>query len=98
MLSGVDARKLLNLLEMVVQSQREDPVVITNEIVQSLAQTSMARYDKSGDQHYDIASALIKSIRGSDLNAAVYCLACMIEGGEDVRFIASSFLFLSYGY
>src|SRR5699024_5761557 len=95
MLSGGDARKLLNLLEMVVQSQREDPVVITNEIVQSLAQTSMARYDKSGDQHYDIASALIKSIRGSDQNAAVYWLARMIEGGEDVKFIARRLLILA---
>lgn len=95
MLSGGDARKLLNLLEMVVQSQREDPVVITNDIVQSLAQTSLARYDKSGDQHYDIASALIKSIRGSDPNAAVYWLARMIEGGEDVKFIARRLLILA---
>ena len=95
MLSGGDARKLLNLLEMVIQSQREDPVVITNEVVQSLAQTSMARYDKSGDQHYDIASALIKSIRGSDPNAAVYWLARMIEGGEDVKFIARRLLILA---
>lgn len=95
MLSGGDARKLLNLLEMVVQSQREDPVVITNNIVQSLAQTSLARYDKSGDQHYDIASALIKSIRGSDPNAAVYWLARMIEGGEDVKFIARRLLILA---
>lgn len=95
MLSGGDARKLLNLLEMVVQSQREDPVIITNEVVQSLAQTSMARYDKSGDQHYDIASALIKSIRGSDPNAAVYWLARMIEGGEDVKFIARRLLILA---
>ena len=95
MLSGGDARKLLNLLEMVVQSQREDPVVITNEIVESLAQTSIARYDKSGDQHYDIASALIKSIRGSDPNAAVYWLARMIEGGEDVKFIARRLLILA---
>ena len=95
MLSGGDARKLLNLLEVVVQSQREDPVVITNEAVQSLAQTSTARYDKSGDQHYDIASALIKSIRGSDPNAAVYWLARMIEGGEDVKFIARRLLILA---
>ena len=95
MLSGGDARKLLNLLEVVVQSQREDPVVITNEAVQSLAQTSTARYDKTGDQHYDIASALIKSIRGSDPNAAVYWLARMIEGGEDVKFIARRLLILA---
>lgn len=95
MLSGGDARKLLNLLEVVVQSQREDPVVITDETVQSLAQTSTARYDKSGDQHYDIASALIKSIRGSDPNAAVYWLARMIEGGEDVKFIARRLLILA---
>lgn len=95
MLSGGDARKLLNLLEVVVQSQREDPVIITDEAVQSLAQTSTARYDKSGDQHYDIASALIKSIRGSDPNAAVYWLARMIEGGEDVKFIARRLLILA---
>src|SRR5690554_2144064 len=95
MLSGGDARKLLNLLEVVVQSQREDPVVITDETVQALAQTSTARYDKSGDQHYDIASALIKSIRGSDPNAAVYWLARMIEGGEDVKFIARRLLILA---
>src|SRR5699024_11525316 len=80
---------------MVVQSQREYPVVITNEVVQSLAQTSMARYDKSGDQHYDIASALIKSIRGSDPNAAVYWLARMIEGGEELKFIARRLLILA---
>lgn len=95
MLSGGDARKLLNLLEVVIQSQREDPVIITNELVQSLAQSSTARYDKSGDQHYDIASALIKSIRGTDPNAAVYWLARMIEGGEDVKFIARRLLILA---
>lgn len=95
MLSGGDARKLLNLLEVVIQSQREDPVIITNDAVQSLAQSSTARYDKSGDQHYDIASALIKSIRGTDPNAAVYWLARMIEGGEDVKFIARRLLILA---
>lgn len=95
MLSGGDARKLLNLLEVVIQSQREEPVVITNALVQSLAQSSTARYDKSGDQHYDIASALIKSIRGTDPNAAVYWLARMIEGGEDVKFIARRLLILA---
>lgn len=95
MLSGGDARKLLNLLEVVIQSQRTDPVVITDELVQSLAQSSTARYDKSGDQHYDIASALIKSIRGTDPNAAVYWLARMIEGGEDVKFIARRLLILA---
>lgn len=95
MLSGGDARKLLNLIEVVIQSQRTDPVIITNELVQSLAQTSTARYDKSGDQHYDIASALIKSIRGTDPNAAVYWLARMIEGGEDVKFIARRLLILA---
>lgn len=91
-LSGGDARKLLNLLEVVVQSQQEEPIIITDALVQSIAQTSPARYDKSGEQHYDIASALIKSIRGSDPNAAVYWLARMIEGGEDLKFIARRLL------
>src|SRR5699024_11853257 len=68
---------------------------ITNEVVLAMAQNSMAKYDKSGDQHYDIASSLIKSIRGSDPNAAVYWLARMIEGGEDVKFIARRLLILA---
>lgn len=95
MLSGGDARKLLNLLEVIVQSHPQDPVTINNTSVQAIAQTSTARYDKSGDQHYDIASALIKSIRGSDPNAAVYWLARMIEGGEDLKFIARRLLILA---
>jgi len=95
MLSGGDARKLLNLLEVVIQSQKGDKITITNKLVQSIAQTTTARYDKSGEQHYDIASALIKSIRGSDPNAAVYWLARMIEGGEDVKFIARRLLILA---
>lgn len=95
MLSGGDARKLLNLLEVIVQSHPQDPVIINNTSVQAIAQTSTARYDKSGDQHYDIASALIKSIRGSDPNAAVYWLARMIEGGEDLKFIARRLLILA---
>lgn len=86
-ISGGDARKLLNLLELVVESS-PDPVTITNDMVTAIAQQRIAIYDKSGDQHYDIISAFIKSIRGSDPNAALYYLARMIEGGEDVKFIA----------
>lgn len=87
--SGGDARKLLNILELVAQSvPPEQELVVTNERVTQLVQQNIARYDKSGEQHYDIASALIKSIRGSDPNAAVYWLARMIEGGEDIKFIA----------
>ena len=86
-ISGGDARKLLNLLELVVEST-PDPVTITNDMVTAIAQQRIAIYDKSGDQHYDIISAFIKSIRGSDPNAALYYLARMIEGGEDVKFIA----------
>jgi len=94
-LSGGDARKLLNLLELVVDSTNENKVVITNELVQQRAQQKVAIYDKAGDQHYDIISAFIKSIRGSDPNAAVYYLARMIEGGEDVKFIARRLLILA---
>lgn len=86
-LSGGDARKLLNLLEIVCDAL-ETPVTITNEKVMEIAQKKIALYDKSGEQHYDIISAFIKSIRGSDPNAAVYWLARMIEGGEDLKFIA----------
>jgi len=93
-LSGGDARKLLNLLELVID-QQEGEVVITNEMVKSVARQSMARYDKDGEQHYDIISAFIKSIRGSDPNAGVYWLARMIEGGEDARFIARRLLILA---
>lgn len=87
-LSGGDARKLYNTLELVANSDKDAPLTITNDLVMKLAQQNIARYDKGGEQHYDIASAFIKSIRGSDPNAAVYWLARMIEGGEDIKFIA----------
>jgi putative ATPase len=87
-ISGGDARKLLNVFEIIVGTFSEDPIVITDEIVMSTAQQSVAMYDKDGEQHYDIISAFIKSIRGSDPNAAVYWLARMVEGGEDPKFIA----------
>jgi putative ATPase len=94
-LSDGDARKLLNLLELIVASQETDPVEITNQLVLQAAQQKVALYDKSGEQHYDLISAFIKSIRGSDPNAAVYYLARMIEGGEDVKFIARRMLILA---
>jgi putative ATPase len=95
-LSGGDARKLLNLLDLVVQSiPGEEPVTIDDELVLSVAQQNLSRYDKSGEQHYDIISAFIKSIRGSDPNAAVYWLARMIAGGEDPAFIARRMLILA---
>jgi putative ATPase len=89
-LSGGDARKLLNLLELVVQNAgaQSTSITITNELVMDIAQQRIALYDKSGEQHYDIISAFIKSMRGSDPNGAIYWLARMIEGGEDVKFIA----------
>jgi len=87
-LSGGDARKLLNIFELVVDSMHETNKVIEDAIVMEIAQQKVALYDKSGEQHYDIISAFIKSIRGSDPNAALYYLARMIEGGEDVKFIA----------
>ena len=93
-ISGGDARKLLNLLELVADVA-SDPLVITDELVMDVAQKKIALYDKSGEQHYDIISAFIKSIRGSDPNAAVYWLARMIEGGEDVKFIARRLLILA---
>ena len=87
--SGGDARKLMNVLELVTNFQEGDTkLVITNDLVKTKVQQNIAVYDKGGDQHYDIASAFIKSIRGSDPNAAVYYLARMIEGGEDIKFIA----------
>jgi putative ATPase len=94
-LSGGDARKVLNLLELVVDSDVNGKVVITDELVTSVAQKKIAIYDKSGEQHYDIISAFIKSIRGSDPNAAIYYLARMVEGGEDVKFIARRMLILA---
>jgi len=87
-LSGGDARKLLNIFELVVTTEPSDKVTITNHHVMSKIQKKTVLYDKTGEQHYDIISAFIKSIRGSDPNAAVYWLARMIEGGEDVKFIA----------
>jgi putative ATPase len=93
--SGGDARKLLNLLEIVFNAVTENEVTITNELVVNTIQQKMALYDKSGEQHYDIISAFIKSIRGSDPNAAVYYLARMIEGGEDPKFIARRLLILA---
>ena len=91
-LSGGDGRKLLNIFELVVNSEEKEPVVITDELVLSKVQKNTVLYDKTGEQHYDIISAFIKSIRGSDPNAAVYWLARMIEGGEDVKFIARRML------
>ncbi len=94
-IAGGDARKLLNLYDLVVGSVEEKEVDITDEMVIQVAQQRVALYDKSGEQHYDIISAFIKSIRGSDPNAAVYYMARMIEGGEDVKFIARRLLILA---
>ena len=86
--SGGDARKLLNILDLVVQSETADPVVITDEMVTERLQQNPLAYDKDGEMHYDIISAFIKSIRGSDPDGAIYWLARMVEGGEDPAFIA----------
>ncbi len=86
--SGGDARKLYNVLELVTNYAESEKLHITNDLVKDIIQQNIAMYDKSGEQHYDIASAFIKSIRGSDPNAAVYWLARMLEGGEDIKFIA----------
>ncbi|GAA4514761.1 replication-associated recombination protein A [Sphingobacterium thermophilum] len=94
-ISGGDARKLLNVLELVVDAAVPYNIAITNDFVLRQVQQNMARYDKTGEQHYDIVSAFIKSIRGSDPNAAVYWLARMIEGGEDPSFIARRLLILA---
>lgn len=94
-ISGGDARKLLNVLELVVDAAAAYNIAITNDFVLKQVQQNMARYDKTGEQHYDIISAFIKSIRGSDPNAAVYWLARMIEGGEDPSFIARRLLILA---
>jgi putative ATPase len=94
-LSGGDGRKLLNIFELVVNASTEGPITITNDKVLELVQQNTVIYDKTGEQHYDIVSAFIKSIRGSDPNGAVYWLARMIEGGEDVKFIARRMLILS---
>jgi putative ATPase len=95
-LSGGDARKLINAIELVVRSKaKSDPLKITNQLVLETIQQNLAMYDKAGEQHYDIISAFIKSLRGSDPNAAVYWLARMIEGGEDPKFIARRMLILA---
>ncbi len=103
-ISGGDGRKLLNLLEIAAspnlptpgrEALDSDEIIITDELVMNVAQQKIALYDKSGEQHYDIISAFIKSIRGSDPNAAVYWLARMIEGGEDVKFIARRLVILA---
>ncbi|MBQ4914096.1 replication-associated recombination protein A [Maribacter sp. MMG018] len=91
-LSGGDGRKLLNIFELVVNSEPHEDITITDDLVLSKAQKNTVLYDKTGEQHYDIISAFIKSIRGSDPNGAVYWLARMIEGGEDVKFIARRML------
>jgi putative ATPase len=92
-ISGGDARRLLNIFEIIIGTfQDQVDIEITNDLVMKNAQQSLARYDKDGEQHYDIVSALIKSIRGSDPNAAIYWLARMIEGGEDPKFIARRLL------
>lgn len=93
-ISGGDARKLLNLVDLICESITGD-IVITDALVVEVAQKRIAIYDKNGEQHYDIISAFIKSIRGSDPNAAVYYLARMIEGGEDVKFIARRMVILA---
>ncbi|WGD33760.1 replication-associated recombination protein A [Olleya sp. YS] len=94
-LSGGDARKLLNIFELIVNSEDKDTITITNQLVLDRVQNNTVRYDKTGEHHYDIVSAFIKSIRGSDPNAAVYYLARMVEGGEDVKFIARRMLILA---
>ncbi|MBK6950563.1 MAG: replication-associated recombination protein A [Crocinitomicaceae bacterium] len=94
-ISGGDARKLLNALEMVVTQTETDPVIITNDVVTQILQENLPNYDKDGEMHYDIISAFIKSVRGSDPNAAIYWLARMIEGGEDPKFIARRLVILA---
>jgi len=96
-LSGGDARRLLNLLEVLVSAHQEQnqPLVISNAQVTKVAQTKLARYDKGGEYHYDLISAFIKSVRGSDPNAAVYYMTRMLEGGEDPKFIARRLIILA---
>jgi putative ATPase len=94
-ISGGDARKLLNLLDIVVEAAPGEELAITDEMVKEIAQQNIVLYDKSGENHYDIISAFIKSMRGSDPNAALYWLARMIEGGEDPKFIARRMLILA---
>jgi putative ATPase len=95
-ISGGDARKALNLLELIVQEFPDaEPLIITDEMVQTVAQNRIALYDKNGEQHYDLISAFIKSVRGSDPNGALYWLARMLEGGEQPRFIARRLVILA---
>lgn len=94
-LSGGDARKVLNLIELLDEAFPTGSIEVTDTLVMDIAQKKIAIYDKSGEQHYDIISAFIKSIRGSDPNAAIYYLARMVEGGEDVKFIARRMLILA---
>ena len=94
-ISGGDARKLLNIFELIVTTESSTEVVVNNAMVQQKVQQNTVMYDKTGEQHYDIISAFIKSIRGSDPNAAVYYLARMIEGGEDLKFIARRLIILA---
>ncbi|MFK7948430.1 MAG: replication-associated recombination protein A [Saprospiraceae bacterium] len=93
--SGGDARKLLNILELTVNAQSNDSIIITDKTVTENLQQNLVQYDKSGEMHYDVISAFIKSIRGSDPNASVYWLARMLEGGEDVKFIARRLIILA---
>jgi putative ATPase len=93
--SGGDARKLLNILELVVNASNTNPVIVNNKLVEDILQENIATYDKNGEMHYDIISAFIKSIRGGDPNAAVYWLARMLEGGEDLKFIARRMVILA---
>ena len=93
--SGGDARKLLNILELVVLSESSNAITVTNDMVLGKVQNNTILYDKTGEQHYDVISAFIKSIRGSDPNAAVYWLARMVEGGEDLKFIARRLIILA---
>ena len=93
--SGGDARRLLNLFELCVLASRTKKVILKNTFVAQIAQQNTAQYDKGGEKHYDIISAFIKSIRGSDPNAAVYWLARMLEGGEEIKFIARRLVILA---
>ncbi|GAB4285269.1 MAG: replication-associated recombination protein A [Marinilabiliales bacterium] len=93
--SGGDARKLLNILELIVNQSSSDKIVVTNKVVTEILQNNIALYDKKGENHYDIISAFIKSIRGSDPNAAVYWLARMLTAGEDIKFIARRMVILA---
>ena len=94
-LSGGDARKLLNIFELIINAHDSDKIIIDDKVVLNMVQNDTIHYDKSGDQHYDVISAFIKSIRGSDPNAAVYWLARMVEAGEDVKFIARRLIILA---